>query len=148
MTFASTASDLLDAVVAALPSPVVRAYVSHGPPAWDLCSEDQATVHLGPVSLRQPPNGRCGAAPQVGMVVQVVRCHPTLDDQGQPPSEADLTAAASALADDLEAVIAAVVDQAGDLFGDCSAVIYQPATTLGPTGAVAGWSWPLVVTIG
>ncbi|MFB8402211.1 hypothetical protein [Streptomyces sp. NPDC055912] len=92
-----------------------RACVVPGPPAWDCCDEPcdtdgvgaggQLTVHVArifatssfPVDDRVVQGGRnCQppAATGVELVVTLLRCAPTMDERGGPPSCEDMAAAA------------------------------------------------------
>lgn len=126
--------------------PLQRSYVSHGPPAWDGCGTDQATVHLQPLTFRSSGSGRqMQTQLRAGLTVQMVRCVPVPDDQGTPPTEAQLGDSARALIDDLARVVYAVAD--GTVFASCAAVSYGEAAPLGPLGGMAGWTWPITVTL-
>lgn len=126
--------------------PLGRAYISHAPPAWDACSEDQATVHVAPVTFRSSGTGRQQQTQlSAAFTVQVVRCVPVPDDTGAPPTALELGDSAVALLHDLAAVIYDVL--ASDVFGGCSSVAFGQVDSLGPSGGMAGWSWPITATI-
>lgn len=90
-----------------------RACVVPGPPAWDRCTDPcgtgdgvggQLTVHVARIypSLSFPADDRtvfgtraCPApATAVDLVVTLLRCAPTLDEHGCPPTCEELSAAA------------------------------------------------------
>lgn len=138
-------STVTDALVAA-GRPVGRAYVSHGAPAWDACTEDQVTVHLSPLTARSSGSGRQQQTQlQAGFVVQAVRCVPVPSDDGVPPTAEALGDSARGLIDDLARLVYAVLE--GDVFASCDSVTYGQVNPLGPLGGVAGWTFPLTVTI-
>jgi hypothetical protein len=148
---ADACDDLLAAVAAALSSfglgAPSRQFVSHGPPAWDLCETDQLTVHLASTIVRQDA-GRIvrGQAQLVAALhAQLVRCHPALTDAG-PPTVAAMDTAAHGLLVDLAAVEGGVI--ADPPFADCWSVQWGTAVPLGPQGAVAGWDWTVTLTLG
>lgn len=97
-----------------------RAYVSAGSPAFDNCctacddsdNHGQLTVQLGDVfqSDNFPTTSTfihpCKAASWVAqIIVTVARCDPSQDEQGTPPTDAELSASAEQLAIDLWAVV-------------------------------------------
>lgn len=126
--------------------PVGRAYVSHGAPAWDACTEDQATVHLQPLTFRSSGSGRQQQTQlQATYTVQVVRCVPTPGDDGAPPAAATLGDSGRELIDALALVVYAVMGSG--VFAACDTVTYGQADPLGPLGGVGGWTWPITVTI-
>jgi hypothetical protein len=148
---ADACDDLLGAVALALdtygngaPS---RQFVSHGPPAWDLCEADQLTVHAASTIVRQDQSSRVRGQSQlqVALHAQLVRCHPALSDSG-PPTVSAMDDAAHGLLVDLGAIEGAVL--ASPPFADCWAVQWGAAVPLGPQGAIAGWDWTVTLTLG
>jgi hypothetical protein len=113
------ANEVLDAAKAALdetqwgaPS---RSYVAIGVPAHDDCCEGQLTVSMPRIypSDRFPDSDRrpivCGGAQTaVELEVEVVRCAPTFDDNGTPPSVALLMESARQQAYEKRAIWLAV----------------------------------------
>lgn len=144
---AAVAQDVLIAASEALAVTPGRVYVAHGPPAWDLCTDDQLAVYVQPVTIRSSGRAGCQVQRLPVVHVQLVRCVPGPDNNGTPPAAADLTASAVGLLDDLGRIIGAVTAQARDLFGACDTVRYGEASPLGPSGNAAAWDWPITPTI-
>lgn len=136
--------ELLAACYAALPSPPDRYFVSHNAPAWDLCEEDQLTVHLANVQFRQStgPRARQSVANPL-WTVQIIRCVPGVTNQGGSPLVSRLQDSALDLLDDLDAIQQAVRADAETIFGGCRAINFAQAIPLGPSGNVGGYSWPI-----
>ena len=144
-TFSTVALNLLSAAAAALaPDAPSRQFVSHNAPAWDLCEEDQLTVHLGNTTFRQPRDDKMGPSMARPLwVLQLVRCVPGPSNSGAAPSADALTASATGLLDDFDAIQAAVRADPAGIFGGCRAVQFGQAVPLGPAGQVGGYSWPI-----
>jgi hypothetical protein len=123
-----------------------RQFVSWAPPAWDLCKADQLTVHVGPYQVRQQLAGRGGCQLQLvpTYTVELVRCHPALADDG-PPNVDAMHNAALGLNEDVYRVQQYIV--ASGVLGGCDGVLYREAIHLGPSGGVAGWSWPIELAV-
>jgi hypothetical protein len=71
-----------------------------------------------------------------------VRCVPTLDENGNPPSPDDVAAATAVLNMDLWSIWTRVRTEhkAGTLFsGDCGHLFYDGATAIEEEGGVAGY---------
>src|SRR5258706_232803 len=85
----------------------VNVFVSHNAPAWDCC--DLLTVHLASAkpTVRFPPEAatlRCATRWAAEVTVTLLRCVPTLQTNGQPPTDADLNTSAVGLAEDIWAL--------------------------------------------
>lgn len=149
------------AALAELPSGApARQYVAIGPPALDC---EQLTVHAfqvgeGVTSPTATPLDRMRrgvTTPRIDLaflVVTIVRdCYPgpTGANLNQPPSAADLDAAAKIISADgwmlWNAVPAAL--RAGELWGACNLTAWEPLQPIPPSGQVAGWTFPLQVKI-
>jgi hypothetical protein len=126
--------------------PIVREFVSHGPPALDCCN--QLAVHVAQIGE---------AATQTGNVLQaglrhnaarvnlttllttVTRCHPVLEDDGNPPTAAELTAAAAMLNADAWSLWNGLYRAQDDLFSACDLVFFDGIVPLPPQGGCAGY---------
>lgn len=122
----------LDATAAQMPDQPgcpCRACVVPGPPAWDGCADPcgqgdgvggQLTVHIArtyptssfPAEDRQVQGARSCLPPTttaVDLVVTLLRCAPTLDETGCPPTCEELAAAAQVVHVDLTSVYNALL---------------------------------------
>lgn len=148
MNLASTiASDLLASAVSLVDDPPARQIVTHGNHAITC---DLLAVVLHDLRLERPPGGRCTAIPVLPFSVVIARsCWPTVDADGGVetglPDAAEVTAAASRLADDIWTLAIGMQERnaAGNLFPNarvaCTAVIFTGSEPIGPFADVAGW---------
>lgn len=135
-----------DAVTAASSEPN-RVYVAPPGPAFDC---DQLTVEVRSLGDHPfPAQSTLGAGRRihaainlVGFRVKIVGCVPTLDEEGNPPSEVDSQAAAFGLNKDLYAIWTRVrtAFKDGTLFsGNCSALFFDGGRALDELGGLAGY---------
>ena len=154
---AGVAADLLDSAIACYsdsgaPTIPDRQFLTHGNlPALD-CPALAVTVTN--LQARQSPPNRCTVEPRLRLFVWVVRCYPTLDDNGNPPPSADETAAAKLLQHDLGTLWDGLTERwaKATLFPsfdaiDCERVTFEMAQPMGPLGGTAGWSMPILVDV-
>lgn len=148
--------DALNATAAGAPS---RGFVSPGSPAWDCC--DQLTVHVsGPAMAPTSPGAGAlsdahrfnlsGYVNLVTLVATILRCVPTVDDDGGFPSPAASDAAAQVILSDLWAVWNHLANAKADgtLFGGtCREMVWAPAVALNPQGGCGGWEITTVVQL-
>jgi hypothetical protein len=167
--FALVAARLVAGIQERLDPPAGRAGLVPGAEiAWDACDCDgQLAVAIGPVypsvafptpaTGRDAPGGRspCDVPLQVAtLTVQLARCVPGPDDQGNPPTDEALTQAATDLEHDRwtswQAVrcvldgLKRLGDQPGDGIDDWH---WTDTTTLGPTGGCAAIEHHLLVAL-
>lgn len=147
--------DVLNAAVAVLDasSPLrapERRYVSVGEPAYDC---DQLTVSASARPGLIATNGlgldavRSNSRPRVLLAafrVTIIRCgYPTVTDEGDPPDDVAIEAAAAAIYGDGWALFAGLnaAARAGTLDGvsACSEWSVDALDPIGAEGAVAGW---------
>lgn len=146
---AATAGVTLARTGNAVPS---RIYVSHGPPAVDFCDDngllavylDNPAVGLDAPSVRIAENtGPQKRMPVLRMCIELWRCVPNLDEQGNAPTAAVLTASANGLANDLWALDTYLRANQATLFptGLAATVIpnFGDPIPRTPSGNVAGW---------
>lgn len=95
-----------------------RKFVAAGPPVWDLeacCPDGQLTVHMDRmyVSGNYPANFQgsiiCSAPLAVEFSLTLLRCHPTLSENGDAPPISALDDAANQIHDDLYIMTNAVI---------------------------------------
>lgn len=142
--FAEVLDDLLAAATYAITDPPSRSFVGTGPAmAWDC---EQLTVRTGESTpLYQPTNSTCMYGMDVDLHVQVIRCIPTVDDNGQPPSEAQLEEAGHMINQDARELFDGLQDWTPPLpGGHVRLVNWFP---LGPEGGYAGGEWTVRVRI-
>lgn len=133
-----------------------RRYVAHMLPSADC---DQLTVHVertfgyeGALEAEQllPQYARAGHALRgATYVVQLWRCVPALDDNGNPPTAAALQASAQEIDADAVLLVNSVLaaERAGDLPG-CSGVAIENWTPLTASGGLGGGELRVRVTLG
>jgi hypothetical protein len=152
-----------EAVVLAPAGAIDRAFVSPGPPAWDCCP--QLTVHAGgPSQADTAPLGPPlqighrisdpGAVNLVTMTATVLRCSPTLGDEGDAivlPDAAELDASAEEVLGDVWAIWNHLATRklAGTLWAPKEReLIFDPAVALNPAGGCSGWQIQIRVQLG
>lgn len=126
-------------------------YVAHGAPAWDGC--DQLAVWVGPITLRGVAGvaaGRSGvptALPVAAFTIDLARCVHEPDARGNGPTAAALASDAALLNRDAWCLHTGVSRDLGDVFGGCRVIEPGEMIPLGPEGGLAGWRWPIVVSL-
>lgn len=135
-----------------------RSFVSLGPPAWDCCP--QLTVHSGYALADTAPIGPPlsaghrttvqGGVYLVPLVATVIRCVPTLEDNGDPPTAADLEAAAMTGMADAWAITNHTWDQhaKGILFAPVEREMFiDPTVPLQQAGGCGGFQIQIRVAL-
>ena len=101
--------------------------------------------------LPTPVGDRCVIRHQVFFAATLLRCFPTVDDQGQPPSALTLDAAGRALALDGQAMWQAITGAVREGTWPegvlCRSVHPQGLEPLAPSGGLAGWQVGVSVTL-
>lgn len=139
------ASDLLDSVVTRVedvydeytPAIVLpdRRYVHAGDVAWD-CEQvvvaGQDLTHAfpgeaGEILVCSPPR-------HVALEVWIVRCVPTLKDNGDPPTPAELDEAARVTLTDQWVLAYILWAYRDDWSGPCASLLFGPVEIVGPEG--------------
>ena len=116
----ATLQEILDCACAALDAESecrcpCRACVVAGPPVWDDCCEGQLTVHLErlymhdnfPAALRDPVF--CNSELAGDVVVTLLRCAPTVKDDGMAPSCPELSESARKIYQEMYILYTAIV---------------------------------------
>jgi hypothetical protein len=125
---------------------IERQFVSHGPPALDCCN--QLAVHVAQIGEAATQAGtvlqpglrhETGRVNLTTLMITVTRCHPVLEDDGQPPPPADLTEASAMLNADAWALWTQLYRMKDTLFAACDLVFFDGSVPLPPQGACAGW---------
>lgn len=147
---ATVAVDLLDALVSELPdllgTPVPdRHYVHVGEVAYEIGCGDQLVVALeraapGPPGLEQQTPLPGANVWTSLLAVHLVRCVPTLQPKGAPPTVLSLHAMGIQQMIDAAALRKAVRStyKAGDWGSGCTAVLWGETVPNGPQGGVGG----------
>lgn len=169
-------SNMADAILAAgsaglvigttgRPAPV--AYLVHEPVVFDqFCTDGQLTVqlrrvYLAPlgdeaVNFRPFPGNCCAGIWKAEFRLSLIRCITNLDSQGQPASTTIQDSDATALMEDLWALLTQLDDQleAGTLFMEsqfpgvrCQDVTVGEAIPIPIEGNGAGWEIPITVRL-
>lgn len=138
--------------------PVLRAFVAPaGPPPWDNCcakgtGEGQAWVQVERVYPTDsfPDEAAaplpCGPMEYAAILnVGVLRCAKTVDDKGNPPTAAEMTAEAVKNSHDRDTVLRAIMcDFLPDAY-DAGEWTYPAWIPLGPDGGCVGGLWRFTV---
>lgn len=142
----------LEAYDAAGSPPVPAGLLHHDGPAPTIDCGDLLIVQL--VSLTsafQGPPEACAIVPRFTYSVTVTRCIPNLNDWGSVAGDAELTAAAVALADDAMTLWAGVTAdcKAGTLWVsvpslECADTQFRDMRP-GAQGGIGWWTWTVVV---
>lgn len=157
------AQEYLDACVTALSDTPLgapdRSFVSPGPPSWDCCP--QLSVHVGgpvvadtlPLQPTLAPSHRVARGIEVNVVLltaTILRCDPTLDDEGSFPDAAELTATAAQTNADLWAIWQYVkaAKRENILWGPKEREFgFEPAIPQKQEGGCCGWEIPVRVML-
>lgn len=134
-----------------------RVFVSHGAPAVDVCEDDgllavyvDVVPHLHPRQRGRGPGG-CLVVPTMRAVVELWRCHPTMQHDGSPWGVGVYEDAALDLAADLWCLLVGLYTSwlGGALTPGqpCEQVEFGAASPLGPSGGAAGWKVPITYTL-
>lgn len=147
------AEELLEAAATALAcegiDPPGFQYVGHGVIPWDC---ELLAVAVDPALFAPLDIGRstCQVQPKVTLQLTILRCWPTQDELGRPPTAAELTAAAEALNADLWVLQRHLARHTADgsLFSQvtCQSIRLGAVTTLSPQGGFGGWQFAVLVT--
>lgn len=139
--------------------PAARVFIEPGADAvWDTCCIDGvgegqlwvATTQVYPATGQLTPDPqpvRCHpTAFAATMIVGLLRCAHTLDDQGHPPTVEQVTEDAEKVARDRTLLRDAILCDAGPALdtGGFSLGVWQP---LGPMGGCVGGQWTLTVAL-
>lgn len=151
-----------EAVASTVGGEIEHSFVSPAPPAID-CVPQLAVYPGGPaIADTQPlsPPLIAGARDRVSGTVHlvnltcvVVRCSPTQDNDGNPPSIDDIETAARETSEDVWAIwnFTRQRHKSGDLFpsgGNSRELFLDPAFPVPPGGDAVGWQIPIRVALG
>lgn len=142
------ASNTLDDIVAgwpgdATPLPSYR-YVSAGPAPADFCEtlavwvERDFTIEAD-VTVEQFISGTNLAGRAAVVAVSLMRCVPSMDDQGRPPGIAEQDEAAQVVLTDAQALFNVLLDANRELAG-CNGFSFENGTVIDPAGGSGGWT--------
>ena len=110
--------EAVDALVCAGITPPALQYVAHGIPPWDC---ELIAVNINPPQFFPLDTSRssCQVAPRLTFILTVVRCYPTQDENGNPPTGPVMNAAAAAINADLWVLMRTLARHTADgtLFG-------------------------------
>lgn len=151
-TLTQYAQELLDLAVAALADssagPMERYFLVHGTPVHDCAQVTVAVTSIGDASF--PAQSTVGAGQRhitgalnlYGFQIEITRCLPVIDSDGNPPEPAAETTAASGLHEDVVLVWNRVrqAKRNGDLFGGlCELLFFDGARAVESQGGFGGW---------
>lgn len=159
----ATSEELFNVSVAALNTTSYGApdcrYISPGPPAWDTCpclvvhSTGPAVADTFPLQPMLAPGHRAQNQSLVILVafqVTILRCAPTIGDDGSLPSPSAITAVAQNVQSDLWAIWNGILraKRNGTLFQpDQREMFMDPAVAVIQQGGCAGWQIGLRVAL-
>lgn len=153
----TVASRLEQAIYAELTTKPDRHGVVPGAIAWDACDCGLLAVSVGQIyPTEQFPNpalvnvGGCDAPWEAAeIIMQVVRCTPTHDDQGNPPTVAELDTSAQEILRDAYRMMRAVSTTLCQMNRDreISDFVMRANTPQGPSGACGGNELRAVVAL-
>lgn len=146
MSLYATARAVLDALTVAYQGDGIdlpeRRYVTPGvQPAYD---GEQVTVTVLALRNGQPgnetqvPRFACAGPLYASLRVEVIRCTPTVDEDGYAPEAADLDASAMLVLSDVESLTRHLPGIAQTIAGQGSPVLVANAVPVGPDGGYAG----------
>lgn len=127
-----------------------RQYVAHGSVTWDC---ELVAVNLVRVSaqLVEANLARCAVRHDARLAVTLLRCWPTADSRGTPPSADALSVAGRDLATDGQALWKGLTrawsEGAWPVNLPCNAVTWEGLEPLAPSGGFAGWRLTLGVRL-
>lgn len=133
------AADMLASLAARLADPPTRQYVHAGEPAWD-CEALIVTVPESGLQHSFPGEAatveQCSPPRHVNLQAWVIRCVPTLTDNGEPPTVADLDASAAVVLADVWTMAYELWDgwRDKDWGQPCTTVLFGPVSVIGPEG--------------
>lgn len=141
-----------DAVACTAAGTPAVSYVANGEVAWDSCCNGMVAVVPGriyptrqfPAEDITPESIYCGSLAVWDLSVVVLRCAPTLDNQGNPPSPEALQASAVEALDDAQAVFRALQCWCGNY---SESAIIRDTAWVGPEGGCVGSITSLLVEL-
>lgn len=139
--------DLCEVAVIAAGWAPSRVYLAPPGPPYDCDQLTVETASLGDAPLATTSTIGAGkritaAMNLVGFRVKLVRCVPTIDEDGNPPDPDEESVAADLLNKSLWAIWTRVrtAQRAGELFGgDCDHLFYDGASPIDEEGGLAGY---------
>lgn len=146
-------SDLLNAVDVEMRHDTAIQFLAPGAQvAWDNCCEDGSgssggqlwvrAVNVYPGFPRQENDLKCAPRLYTAVLeVGVVRCAHTLDDQGNPPTEQEMTEDTTRIMEDMEDMLSGMNENF-----DWAHIVGQ-WVPVGPDGGCAGGQWSVSVRL-
>lgn len=144
-------SDLLNSVDVEMRHDTAVQFLAPGEQvAWDNCCEEDGAggqlwvrcVAVYPGWPKIDNDQKCGIRLATAVLgVGVLRCAHTLDDQGNPPTAAEMTGDATRIMEDMEDMLSGVME---NFEWHHSVGQYQ---TVGPDGGCAGGEWTVNVRV-
>lgn len=152
-----TADEILSCVCEALSLESVcgcpcRIYVSAGPPAWDDCCEGQLTAWIENIfyhenfPARQTTPAICGSMLGGDLVIQLLRCAPTVADDGSPPPGPVLDESARLLYQDMYIALNAATCCLAEARRHREYLI-RDTRVIGPQGGCVGFELRLTIQL-
>jgi hypothetical protein len=103
--------------------------------AWDNCCDGQLWVRvidITPIATTNAAGVPCVTYLKIQAALGLVRCWAIVDDDGVPPSAAEMEADATSMLVDADALMAALQDVGATV---------SRGVPLGPQGNCGGWEW-------
>lgn len=131
-----------------------RRYITGGEIVWD-CPDGQLVVqvpriYVGLPAASDPREIRCGTVRSAGLTVWLLRCVPTLAENGEPPPPGDLDDSGRDLLIDAWTLSSGIISayNSDDLVEADSQVFLADLAAVGPQGGLGGWRQDLRVQVG
>lgn len=141
--FTDILDSLLQAALEGLSDPPERAFVGLGPQtAWDC---EQMWVRAGETVPVYQEKSNCSTGFTVDVHLTIVRCVPTVDDNGQAPSVRQLNEASEDLSTDAGELYAVL--QSWSPPAPAQQTLIVSWLPLGPEGGYAGGEWIVRVRV-
>lgn len=122
-----------------------RRYVTNGLLIWDDCEslaimvENSYGTEADPTQELSDPMGMAFAMRGTSLGVALLRCVPDIDDNGAPPSAAEIEGAAELILTDAMAVFNTLVAaQVSGQLATCTGLAFDRWTSEGPAGGLGG----------
>lgn len=151
---ATVCTDLLASVVDVFADAAIelpdRQYVTSGEVAFD-CDDGQLVVSAQRIfrgnANEAQGDVKLGASRSVDLDIYLMRCVPTPDDEGNPPSGAALAAAGMAQLVDAWTLFRGVLKNKASFSDACSSMNVAECVAVGPEGGLGGWRMRLSVEL-
>ena len=132
-----------------------RTFISAGPPVWDLeacCSDGQLTIHTdrlyvhGNFPSEQGLVNVCVAPLAAEMTITLLRCFPSVKDDGRAPTHDELGAASERIYEDLYVLTRCIICNLSSR-GRSQKSVFRGSRIVGPNGGCVGVELKFVIEL-